>query len=76
PEDPNHPSVFDFLSNTVSTVDSEINLSNIEETIAINILTKTNIVGNIHVGKSCSPSELEIYEALFCEFKDVFAWTY
>jgi len=30
----NHPSVFDFLSNTVNTVDFERNLSNIEEAIA------------------------------------------
>ena len=69
-----HPSVFDFLSNTVNTVDSERNLSNIEETIAINISTKTDVVDNIYVGKCCSPSELEIYNALFREFRDVFAW--
>ena len=71
----NHPSVFYFLSNTVNTVDSERNLSNIEETISINISTKPNVVENIHVGKSCSPSELEIYYALFREFRDVFAWS-
>ena len=57
-------------------MDSEWNLSNIEETIAINISTKPNVVENIHVGKSCSPVELEIYCALFREFKDVFAWSY
>ncbi len=51
-------------------------MSNIEETITINISTKTNVVENIHVGKSCSPSELEIYNALFREFIDVFAWSY
>ena len=59
--DLNHPSIFDFLSNTVNTVDSKRNPSNIEETIAINISTKPNIVENIHVGKSCSSLELEIY---------------
>eukprot|EP00253_Pinus_taeda_P012145 PITA_12145 len=74
--DLHHPSVFDFLSNTVNTVDSEKNLSNIEETIAINILTKLDVVENIHVGKSCSPSELEIYYALFRKFRDFFAWSY
>jgi len=74
--DLNHPSVFYFVSNTLNMVDSERNLSNIEETIAINISTKTNFVENIHVGKSCSPSELEIYEVLFREFRDVFAWSY
>ena len=76
PDDLHHPSVFDFLSNTVNTVDSERNLSNIEETIAINISTKTDVVENIYVGKCCSPSELEIYNALFREFRDVFAWSY
>ena len=60
-----HPSVFDFQSNTVNTVDSERNLSNIEETIAINISTKTNVVENIYVRKCFSPSKLEIYNALF-----------
>ena len=57
-------------------MDSERNLSNIEETIAINISTKTDVVENIYVGKCFSPSELEIYNALFHEFRDVFAWTY
>ena len=55
---------------------SERNLSNIEETSSINISTKPNIVENIHVGKSCSPSELETYNALFREFRDIFAWSY
>ena len=72
----NHPSVFDFLSNTVNTMDFERNLSNIEETIAINISTKPDAVENIHVNKSCSSSELEIYFTLFREFRDVFAWSY
>ena len=76
PSDLHHPLVFDFLSNTVKTVDSKRNLSNIEETIAINILTKTDVEENIHVGKFCSPSELEIYNALFREFRDFFAWSY
>ena len=74
--DLDHPSVFYFLSNIVNTVDSERNLSNIEETIAINISTKPDVVMNIHVGKSCSSSELEVYYALFHEFRDVFAWSY
>ena len=65
PDDLHHPSVFYFLSNTVNMVDSEWNLSNIEETITINISTKTDVVENTHVYKSCSPSELEEYYALF-----------
>ena len=70
-----HPSVFEFLSNTINMVDSERNLSNIEETIAINISTNTDVAENIYVGKCCSPSELEIYNAFFREFRDVFAWS-
>ena len=74
----NHPSVLDLLSNSVfiDTIESGRNLSNIEETISINILTKPNIVENIHVGKSCSPSELDSYHTLFHEFRDIFAWSY
>lgn len=66
----NHHSIVDFLSNFVfiDTVDSERNMSNIEETISINISTKPNIVKKNHVGKSCSPLELDIYHALFHEF--------
>eukprot|EP00253_Pinus_taeda_P003608 PITA_03608 len=71
-----HPLVFDFLRNTLNTVDSERSLSNIEETTAINISTKTDVVENIHVGKFCSSSKLEIYSALFRDFRDVFAWSY
>jgi len=76
--EPNHPSIVDFLLNSarVNTVDSERNLSNIEETISINILTRPNIVENIHVCKSCSPLELDNYRALFREFRDIFAWSY
>eukprot|EP00253_Pinus_taeda_P026101 PITA_26101 len=74
--DLHHPSVFEFLTNTINTVDCERNLSNIEETTAINISTKTDVVENIHVGKSCSSSELEIYSTLFREFRDVFPWSY
>ena len=76
PDDLHHPSVFDFLSNTINTVDSKRNLSNIEETIAINISTKIDVIENIYVGKCCSTSKMEIYEALFHEFRDVFAWSY
>ena len=74
--DHDHPSVFDFLTNTVNTVDSKRNLSNVEETIAINISTKKDVVENIHVGKSCSSFELEIYSTLFHKFRDVISWPY
>lgn len=73
-----HPSIIDFFSNSVRiySVDSERNLSNIEETISIDISTKPNVVENIHVRKYCSPLELDIYHALFREFRYVFAWSY
>ena len=60
----------------IDTIDSEQNLSSIKELISINILTKPHIVENIHVGKSCSPSEVDIYRAPFREFRDIFAWSY
>ena len=39
-------------------------------------MTKPKIVENIHVGVSCSPSELDSYHSLFREFLDVFSWSY
>lgn len=72
----NRPSIVDFLSNSVNTIDSKCNLSNIEETISMNILTKPNIVENIHVVKSYSALELDNYCALFREFRDIFVWFY
>lgn len=76
--EPNHLSIVDFLSNFVfiDIVYSEWNLSNIKETISINILTKPGILENINVVKTCSPLEHEIYHAIFCEFHDIFAWSY
>ena len=38
PDDLYHPSVFDFLSNTVNTVDSERNLSNIESLMKVSLM--------------------------------------
>lgn len=57
-------------------VESKWNLSNIEETVSINISTKSNVVENIHVRKSCSPLELDSYHTLFHEFRDIFTWSY
>ena len=73
-----HPSIKTFFSNCfpVNAIDSECNLSNFEETISINILTKPGVVENIHVGVSFSPSELDSYLYIFCEFRDIFAWSY
>ena len=74
----NHTSVVDFLSNSIfiDIVDSKHNLSNIKETISINISTKPNVVENIHVGKYFSSSKLDNYHTFFHEFRDIFAWSY
>ena len=55
---------------------SEGNLSNITQTVPINISVKPGIVENIHVGVTCSPEEIQVYTELFKEFRDVFAWSY
>ena len=73
-----HPSIKNFFSNSfpINAIDYERNLSNIKETISINISTKPGVVEKIHVGVSFSPSELDSYCSLFSEFHDVFAWSY
>ena len=73
-----HPSIKTLFSNSfpINAIEFERNLSNIEETISIDISTKLGIVENIHVNVSCSPSELDSYRFLFREFRDVFAWSY
>ena len=73
-----HPSIKNLFSNylPINAIDSGRNLSNIEETISIDISTKPGVVENIHVSVSCSPLELESYRSLFHEFCDVFSWFY
>jgi len=56
--------------------DSKKNLSNIEETIPLDISVKPVIAENIYIGASFSPSDIETYKTLFQEFCDVFSWTY
>ena len=75
PNELNLPLIVVFLSNSIfiDKVNPERNLSNIEETTPIDILTKPGIVENIHVGKYCSPLELETCRAHFREFYDIFA---
>eukprot|EP00253_Pinus_taeda_P006970 PITA_06970 len=36
----------------------------------------TLIVENIYIGVTCTPEEIQVYIALFREFRDVFAWSY
>ena len=56
--------------------DFETNLGNISATIPIEISIKPRIIENIHIGVSCSIEEINIYKALFEEFRDIFAWSY
>lgn len=44
---------------------SKGNLSNITQTIPINISVKSGVVENIHVGVTCSPDEIQVYTDLF-----------
>ena len=61
-----HPSIKNFFSNSlpINAIDSERNLSNIEETISIDISTKPGVVENIHVGMSVLHQNLK-HIALF-----------
>ena len=65
-----HPSIKNFFSNSfpINAINFEQNLSNIEETISIDISTKLGVVEKIHVGVSCSSSELETYRSLLPKF--------
>jgi hypothetical protein len=49
------------------------NLGNISLTIPLYILIKPKVVENVHIGASCSVDEVQIYKALFQEFRDVFS---
>ena len=52
-----HPSIKTFFSNSlpINAIEFEQNLSNIEETISIDISTKPGVVENIHIDMSYSP---------------------
>ena len=56
--------------------DSELNLENVSQTVPIEISVKPRIIENIHIGAGCTEDEIQIYKALFQEFRDVFAWSY
>lgn len=62
--------------NPLKHLDSKLNLGSISRTIPIDISVKLGIVGNIHIGASCTDYEIQIYKAPFQEFSDVFAWSY
>jgi hypothetical protein len=52
------------------------NMTNIVETIPINISRNPGIVDNVFVEADFSPEEIQIYTDLFKEFRDSFAWSY
>ena len=57
-------------------VSSEGNLGNITQTQPIDISVKPGIIDHIQIGVTCTPEEIRLYTTLFCEFRDVFAWSY
>lgn len=54
----------------------EGNLSNILATIPINISSNPKVTENLMIGADYSPKEIQIYMALFKEYRGIFAWTY
>ena len=61
------------LPSILSDIFSKGNLSNILETISIDISVKHGVAEHIQIGTNCSPDEIQLYTALFKEFRDVFA---
>jgi hypothetical protein len=68
--------VISTVPQSTRDVFAEGNLSNISPTIPIDISVKPGIVENVHIGASCSPTEIVTYTSLFKEFRDIFAWSY
>lgn len=74
-----HDSIgFDWFCSPVTTHDvfAEGNMSNISKTIPINISKTPGKIENVLIGADCSPDEIELYMAIFKEFRDIFAWSY
>ena len=70
----------DHVDTAESTLDSQNplakgNLSNISKTISIDVSIKPIVINHIQIGTECFPEEIQIYTALFKEFRDVFAWS-
>ena len=68
----------DWFRNPFSTksVFVEGNLSNISTTIRINISSNPKVTENLMIGANYSPEEIQIYTALFKEYRSIFTWTY
>lgn len=61
-EDFYSPNVTDTLRGSISIheVNSKKNLTNIEETILLDISIKPEVIENVHIDASCSPIEIKI----------------
>jgi hypothetical protein len=68
--------VISTVSQSTRDVFAEGNLSKISPTMLVDISVKPGIVENVHIGASCSPTEIITYTSLFKEFRDIFAWSY
>jgi len=58
---------FDWVKNPITAPDAleEYNMSNISLTIKVDISFKPDIVENVSLGASCSPTEVVAYKGLF-----------
>jgi len=61
---------------SIHKIDSKNKLSNIKETIPLNISIKPGIDKILYIRASFTSSKVEIYRARFRDFRDFFAWTY
>jgi hypothetical protein len=52
------------------------NMESIYEMIPIDISKTHGIIENVFIRDNCSPEEIQVYNELFKEFRDVFAWYY
>lgn len=51
-------------------------MTNISETIPINIFKTPDVMENVFIGVACSPEKIRSYMTLFKDFCDMFAWSY
>jgi hypothetical protein len=52
------------------------NMASISPTVSIDISRTHGKVETVNISVDCSPNEILIYNELFKEFQDVFAWSY
>jgi hypothetical protein len=76
--DPTTETNFHSYKDTLNMHDafSEDNMSNISQSMPVNISRKPGIVENVFIGQDCTNEEIHIYTALFKENCDVVTWSY